>query len=430
MEFKKIKLAVVGLGYVGLPLAVAFGKTKIAPVLGFDVSKERIRELKKRRDSTDEVNKKDLRTSKVDFTFNAKDLGKANFIIVATPTPIDKFKRPNLSYIKSASKIIGQNLNKGAIIVFESTVYPGVTEEICGKEIAKYSGLKSGLDFKLGYSPERLNPGDKKHTVDKIVKIVSGQDKEALERVEKVYGLICKAGLYKAPNIRTAEASKVIENIQRDLNIALANELSLIFAKMGLDVREVMKAASTKWNIHYYEPGLVGGNCIPKDPHYLTYKAKKLGYYPQIILAGRRVNEFMPYYVASLTSKSLKEAKKKVKNAKILVMGLTFKENCKDWRNSRIGNTIRRLKSFGCKVFGYDPLLSKEEIKNFEIESVLNLKKVSKKFDAIILSVIHQQFKKLSLENLEKISSSPPILIDIKGYFKNSKKENFIYKSL
>jgi len=429
-DIKNIKLAVVGLGYVGLPLAVAFGETKIAPVLGFDISKKRIKELKKNFDRTEEVEKEDLRKSKLKYTFNPKDLKWANFIIVATPTPIDKFKRPDLSYIKSASKIVGENLNPGSIIVFESTVYPGVSEEVVAPIIEKSSGLKSGIDFKLGYSPERLNPGDKKHTVDKIVKIISAQDKETLDTIEKVYGLICKAGLYRAPNIKTAEAGKVIENIQRDLNIALANELSLIFSKMGLDVREVMRAAATKWNIQYYEPGLVGGGCIPKDPYLLTYKARKLGHYPMIILSGRKVNEFIPYYVANLIFQVLKEAKKKIKNSRILVMGLTFKANCKDYRNSRIEKTIKKLKSRGCKVFGFDPLLKKEEIETFGIKSILNLNKNREKFDAIILSVIHNQFKNLNPKIFEKISTLPPILIDIKGYFKNSKGDNIIYNSL
>jgi UDP-N-acetyl-D-galactosamine dehydrogenase len=430
MNLKNIKLAVVGLGYVGIHLAVRWGKSKIAPVLGFDVSKKRIEELKKNFDSTGEIEKRDLMKTKVKYSFNPKDLKWANFIVVAIPTPVDRFKRPNLGYLKSAAKLIGKNLRKGAIIVLESTVYPGVTEEIFGPMVEKYSRLKMGKDFKLGYSPERLNPGDKKHTVETIVKIVSAQDKETLDVIEKVYGLICKAGLYRAPNIKTAEAGKVIENVQRDLNIALVNELSLIFSKMGLDTKEVMRAAATKWNIQYFEPGLVGGNCIPKDPYLLTYKARQLGHYPQIILAGRKVNEYMPYYVAELTFRALKEAKKKIKNSKILILGLTFKENCRDYRNSRIEKTIKKLKSRGCKIFGYDPLLQKEEIETFGIKPVLNLNNNQEKFDALILSVVHNQFKNLSLKNLEEISSPPPVLIDIKGYFKNSKGENLIYKSL
>jgi UDP-N-acetyl-D-galactosamine dehydrogenase len=430
MNLKNIKLAVVGLGYVGIHLAVRWGKSKIAPILGFDVSKKRIEELKKNFDSTGEIEKRDLMKTKVKYSFNPKDLKWANFIVVAIPTPVDRFKRPNLGYLKSAAKLIGKNLRKGAIIVLESTVYPGVTEEIFGPMVEKYSRLKMGKDFKLGYSPERLNPGDKKHTVETIVKIVSAQDKETLDVIEKVYGLICKAGLYRAPNIKTAEAGKVIENVQRDLNIALVNELSLIFSKMGLDTKEVMRAAATKWNIQYFEPGLVGGNCIPKDPYLLTYKARQLGHYPQIILAGRKVNEYMPYYVAELTFRALKEAKKKIKNSKILILGLTFKENCRDYRNSRIEKTIKKLKSRGCKIFGYDPLLQKEEIETFGIKPVLNLNNNQEKFDALILSVVHNQFKNLSLKNLEEISSPPPVLIDIKGYFKNSKGENLIYKSL
>lgn len=429
-NIKNIKLAVVGLGYVGLPLAVAFGKTKMALVTGFDISKTRIEELKKNFDRIQEVEKKDLIESKVIYTYKPEDLKQADFIIVAIPTPINKSKKPNLAYIKSASKIIGQNLKKGAIIVFESTVYPGLTEEICGPMIEKCSGLKVKKDFKLGYSPERINPGDKKHTVETIVKIISAQDEKTLNVIEKVYGLICKAGLYRAPNIKTAEAAKIIENVQRDLNIALVNELSLIFSKMDLDIKEIMKAATTKWNIQYFEPGLVGGNCIPKDPHYLTYKAQKLGYSPKIILAGRRINEHMPYYVADLTLESLKEADKKIKGSKVLVMGLTFKENCKDYRNSRIENTIKKLKDKGCQIFGYDPFLSKEEINTFGVKPILSLSKNPKRFDAVILSVIHDQFKKLSLNDLKKINSSPLILIDIKGYFRKQKKDDVIYRSL
>jgi len=425
---KQIRLAVVGLGYVGLPIAVAWGKTKIALVLGFDINQRRIKELKKRYDRTGEVNKKDLILAKVKYSSNPKDLKWANFIVAALPTPIDRFKRPDLSYIKSAAKIIGENLSKNTIIVFESTVYPGVTEEICGPIIEKYSGLKCGKDFKIGYSPERINPGDKKHTIDKIVKVISAQDKKTLNLIEKVYGLICKAGLYKAPDIKTAEAAKVIENIQRDLNIALTNELSLIFQRMEISTKEVMKAAATKWNIQYFEPGLVSGHCIPVDPYYFTYKAQKMGYKPKIILAGRRINEYMPEYVADLTSRALKEAGKKIKDSKILVMGLTLKENVKDTRNSKIEKTIQKLKRKGVEVFGYDPLLSKKDVEKFGIKYIQNLS--SFKGDGVVLAIIHNQFKKLSLVNLKRLMTNPPILIDIKSHFKNLKKDNFIYKSL
>lgn len=430
VNLNKIRLTVVGLGYVGLPIAIAWSKTRIAPVLGFDVNEKRIKELKKEYDLTGEMTRKDLTEARVNYSTNPKDLRRSNFIVVALPTPIDKFKRPDLTYLKSASKTIGENLSKGAIVVFESTVYPGVTEEVCGKIIEKYSGLKSGKDFKLAYSPERINPGDKKHTIDKVIKIISAQDKNTLTAVEKVYGLICKAGLHKTPDIKTAEASKVIENIQRDLNIALTNELSLIFQKMGIDTKKVMRAAATKWNIQYFEPGLVSGHCIPVDPYYLTYKAQKLGHVPKIILAGREINEYMPIHVAELTLRALKEAKKKTKGSKILVMGLTLKEGVRDTRNAKIGRTIQSLKGAGCHVFGYDPLLPEKEIIRFGAKPILSLAKQKAKFDAIIMSVIHNEFKKLSLDNIKNLSSEPAILVDIKGFFGNQKKHGFIYRSL
>lgn len=430
MPSKEIKLAVMGLGYVGLPLAVAFGKTKLAPVIGFDISKKRIEELKRGRDKTGEVLAKDLKRAKIFFTTNPGDLKKANFIIVSVPTPITKAKKPNLSYIKSAAKTIGKNLQKGTIVVFESTVYPGVTEKVCGPIIEKHSRLKRGRDFKLGYSPERINPGDKKHTIDKIVKIISGEDKAALKKIEKVYGLICKAGLHKAPNIKTAEAAKVIENIQRDLNIALINEVSIIVSKLGLDAREIMKGAATKWNIQYFEPGLVGGHCLTKDPYYLTYLAKKMGVKAPIILAGRRINEYMPHHLAKITIQAIKEADRKRKG-KILVLGLTFKENCRDYRNSIIKETISDLKKKGYEVLGYDPLLSAEEIKEgFNIKAIKNPFGGKEKFSALILDVIHKQFKKLKLSDFEKILEKPPVLIDVKGFFRKKAKEEFIYRSL
>lgn len=429
MKLKNVKLAVVGLGYVGLPLATAFGKTKIAPVLGFDISEKRIGELRKKIDRTGEVERKDLIRAKVKFSSDPKSLSWANFIIAALPTPVDRFKRPDLSYLKSASKLIGENLRPGATVVFESTVFPGATEEVCGPIIEKFSKLKVGKDFKLGYSPERINPGDKKHTVDKIIKIISGQDKKTLDLIENVYGLICKAGLYRVPNIKTAEAAKVIENIQRDLNIALANELSLIFAKVGLDTREVMRAAATKWNIQYFEPGLVGGHCIGIDPYYLTYKAERLGYNPKVILAGRQINEYMAERVAELTFEGLKEGKKKIKDSKILVLGLTFKENVRDSRNSKIQRTIQFLKRRGCRVFGYDPMLTKEEISKFGVSPILTLFENKNKFDAIIISVCHNQFKNLNLDDIKELCSHPPVLIDLKGLFLKIKNK-LIYKCL
>lgn len=426
----KTKICIIGLGYVGLPLAVAFAK-KGYEVFGFDINKKRINDLKHNFDSAEEVESGDLKRTKIVYSANPEGLKKANFLIVAIPTPIDRAKRPNLSLLKKAAKIVGENIQKGSIVVFESTVYPGVTEEICAPIIEKYSRLKTGRDWYLGYSPERINPGDKEHTIDKVVKIVSGINKDTLDKIAKIYGSICKAGIYKAPNIKTAEAAKVIENIQRDLNIALVNELSLIFHRLGICTQEVLEAAATKWNFHRYQPGLPSGHCIPVDPYYLTHRAEELGYHPQVILAGRRINDYMAEYVAELTIQGLIEAGKRVQKAKVLIMGLTFKENVRDTRNSKVKDIIRKLKKYRVGVYGYDPLLSPEEIRDFKIKSISSLQRMPK-MDGVILPIIHNPFFKLSLSFLKKIMKKPPVLIDVKSFYlkKKPQTKGFIYKCL
>ena len=425
-----VKIAVIGLGYVGLPLAVEFAKSGFQ-VFGFDINLKRIRELEQGIDLTGEVEASELKRVKIIYSNDPQIIKKTNFLIVTVPTPVDKDKKPDLTLIKNASKIVGENLQKGSIVTFESTVYPGVTEEICAPIIEKYSRLKCGKDWKVGYSPERINPGDKEHTISKVIKIVSGMDKESLQRIAQVYNLICKNGIYKAPNIKTAEAAKVIENVQRDLNIALVNELALIFHRLGINTKEVLEAAGTKWNFHKYQPGLVGGHCIGVDPYYLVYKAEELGYHPEVIAAGRRINDYIPQYVADLTVKSLVEAGKVVQGAKILVMGLTFKENVPDVRNSKTKEVIEKLKEQGVEVFGYDPILRKEETKGFGVKNVSDLKKLPK-MDGIILCTLHNEFKKLSLKIIKKLMGKSPVLIDVKSYFLDEKPQDqgFIYKCL
>lgn len=425
----KTKICIIGLGYVGLPLAVAFAK-KGYEVFGFDI-KKRINDLKHNFDSTAEVESEDLKRTKIIYSANPEILKKANFFIVAIPTPIDRAKRPDLSLLKKAAKIVGKNIQKGSIVVFESTVYPGVTEEICAPIIEKYSHLKTGRDWYLGYSPERINPGDKEHSIDKVVKIVSGINKDTLDTIAKIYGSICKAGIYKAPNIKTAEAAKVIENIQRDLNIALINELSLIFHRLGICTQEVLEAAATKWNFHRYEPGLVGGHCIGVDPYYLTYRAEEMGYHPEVILAGRKINDYMPQYVVEMLLQGLIKAGKRVQNSKVLILGLTFKENVKDTRNSKTRDIIQKLKKNKVRVYGYDPLLSSEEIRDFKIKSISSLQRMPK-MDGVILPIIHNPFKRLSLSFLKKIMKKHPVLIDVKSFYRKQNPQNkgFIYKCL
>lgn len=423
-------VCIVGLGYVGLPLAVEFAKKGVR-VVGFDVDDKKVKELRKGRDIMGEYGKGDIKSPSITYTSNAADIGKANFMIISVPTPVTKKNKPDMRFLKSASKTVGKNIKKGNIVVYESTVYPGATEEVCVPILEKSSKLKCGRDFKVGYSPERINPGDRKHTVTKIVKVVSGIDKRTTDDIAKVYGWIVKAGTYKAKDIKTAEAAKVIENIQRDLNIALMNELSLIFDKMGINTLDVVKAAGTKWNFHTYQPGLVGGHCIPVDPYYLVHKAKKLGYNPKVILSGRSINDSMASYVARKTVQLLKDSKKKVKGARVLLMGLTFKENVADLRTTPAKAIILGLKRQGVKVIGYDPLVEPDVARRyFKITALKDFK--AGKFDAVIVSVVHDEFKKLSLEDLQKTMRGKPVLMDVKGFFKpkEAHKLGFSYKQL
>lgn len=410
-----VKVCVVGLGYVGLPLAIAF--SKVCDVIGFDVNEKRINELKKGIDSNNDVKE----VGKINFTSDAAMIKRCNFIIIAVPTPVTKNKKPDLNYLEDASKIVGLNLSKGSIVVYESTVYPGVTEEVCMPILEKFSKLRCGADFKIGYSPERINPGDNEHTVENIVKIAAGMDSESTSEIASVYSLVIKAGVFKASNIKTAEAAKVIENIQRDLNIALMNELCLIFSRMGIKTKDVIDAASTKWNFHRYVPGLVGGHCIGVDPYYLTYKAEEIGYHPQVILAGRRINDYMAEYIVELVLKGLNSVSKVLKDSKILVLGLTFKENVKDIRNSKIFDTISKLKEYGANVICFDPLVSSD---------ISNIDEVSG-IDCVILSVFHKEFSLITLDRLKEIMNPNPLLIDVRNVFDSSEavRKGFVYYS-
>lgn len=405
-------VCIVGLGYVGLPLAEEFSKH--FKVIGFDINEKKIKTLSQR-------------YNKFEITSDPLRIKQADFVIIAVPTPVTKSQQPDLNPVISASQIVGRNLKKGAIVVMESTVYPGVSEEIMAPILEKESGLAIGTEFKIGYSPERVNPGDKNHTIDKIIKIVSGMDEESADELTELYGKITT--VYKAQSIKIAEAAKVIENIQRDLNIALMNELSLIFHKMNLDTKAILDAASTKWNFLQFSPGLVGGHCIPVDPYYLVYKANELGYHAQVILAGRAINDYMPKHVAQLAIKSLNEAGKVIKGSKVLIMGLTFKENVDDIRETQVKEIIKELKEFQCEIYGYDPMISKEEIKKFEIKDLDNLDNI--KVDCIIITVIHDFFKKISLDKLIDIMNNNPILIDVRGFYnEEAKKRNIIYQKL
>ncbi|MEZ0344657.1 MAG: nucleotide sugar dehydrogenase [Caldimicrobium sp.] len=423
------QICVVGLGYVGLPLACLLAKKY--KVIGFDKNPKRIEELKKGLDITGEVDEKSLKNSNLEFTHDEKQISKCDFIIVAVPTPVDKVKNPDLSFLKSASSIVGRNLTKGSIVVYESTVFPGATEEVCVPILEKESGLKWKKDFFVGYSPERVNPGDKEHTIEKVVKVVAGDCKYSLEKIAKVYESIVEAGIYKAPNIRVAEAAKVIENIQRDINIALMNELAIIFDKLGIETKEVLKAAYTKWNFLRFEPGLVGGHCIPVDPYYLAYKSLEVGYVPQLILAGRNINESMPVFIANKVLKLLIKGGKDISNSKILVLGITFKENIPDIRNSKSFDLVNELTELGLKVFVYDPVAYPEEVKKEYGIDLLKKVEEHSPYDCIIVSVKHNSFREYTKEFFKGIMTKPFILIDVKGLFENIKEDKeFIYWSL
>lgn len=414
-------IAVVGLGYVGLPLAIEFGK--VVRTIGFDVKETRIRELKQGIDSNNETPGSDLKAAHLlEVTADPTRIRDARFIIVAVPTPVTRNKRPDLSCLMSASETVGKNLTAGSIVVFESTVYPGVTEDICVPILEKHSGLKYGHDFKVGYSPERINPGDTEHTLSNVIKVVSGCDEETLETVACVYSLVVKAGVYKAESIKCAEAAKVIENTQRDLNIALMNELALIFHKMGIDTLAVLKAAGTKWNFIRMYPGLVGGHCIGVDPYYLTYKAEELGYHPQVILAGRRINDGMGKYIAEQTVKMLIEARKTVRGSRVLLLGMTFKENVSDIRNSRVIDIVEELKEYGVELIICDPLADPEAVHE-EYKVALTPYSKDIKADAVIIAVNHSRFKDaLTTGSIQAHVSAGTngnrgVVIDVKGMF-------------
>ncbi|QLY39828.1 nucleotide sugar dehydrogenase [Hujiaoplasma nucleasis] len=426
---KKERISIVGLGYVGMPIAVAFAKK--VDVVGFDINNEKIDSYKNGFDLTKEVGNEALKNTKVDFTSDEKKLREAKFHIIAVPTPVKSDHTPDLTPVESASKIVGRNLRKGSIVVFESTVYPGVTEDICVPILEEESGLRCGIDFKVGYSPERINPGDKVHRLETITKVVSGMDKDSLETISKVYELVVDAGVYKAQSIKVAEAAKVIENSQRDINIAFMNELSIIFNKMNIDTKAVLEAAGTKWNFLNFFPGLVGGHCIGVDPYYLTYKAEQLGYHSQIILSGRRINDDMGKYVVENLIKNIINADIPVKDAKVAILGFTFKENCPDTRNTRVIDIVHELKEYGIIPVIADPEADTEEA-NKEYGIDFHAMSEIRNMDAIVVAVGHNQFLELAFKDIDamfkKNSSKNKVLIDIKGIFSRQAFENEGYK--
>lgn len=419
------KLSLVGLGYVGMPIAVAFSK-KIK-VIGFDLNSRKIALYRSGVDPTSEVGDEGVANCSVDFTDDETRLQEALFHIVAVPTPVHDDHTPDLTPVEGASRILGRNLAKGSIVVFESTVYPGVTEDVCVPILEKESGLKCGRDFFIGYSPERINPGDKTHRLENIRKIVSGMDEATLDTVAKVYELVVLAGVHRAPSIKVAEAAKVIENSQRDINIAFMNELSIIFNKMGIDTKSVLEAAGTKWNFLKFYPGLVGGHCIGVDPYYLTYKAEMLGYHSQVILAGRRINDDMGKYIAENLVKSLIRAEKNVKYAKVAILGFTFKENCPDTRNSKVFDIVKELREYGIEPLIADPIADAREahaLYDVDFVAVKSLKDM----DAVILAVAHDAFAKLQISDLDRFySPGKKVLLDVKGLMDRKSYENAGY---
>jgi UDP-N-acetyl-D-galactosamine dehydrogenase len=409
------QIAVVGLGYVGLPVAVAFGQTH--PVLGFDIKARRIAELKAGKDSTGEVAEADLARARIRFTADVEDLRSCDFFIVAVPTPVDQGNTPDLSPLVGASRSVGKALKKGDIVVYESTVYPGATEEDCIPVLEQESGLTFGVDFTVGYSPERINPGDRQHTFTKIKKIVSGSDEKTLDIVARVYESVVTAGVHRASSIKVAEAAKVIENTQRDLNIALMNELAVLFERMNIDTQEVLEAAGSKWNFLPFRPGLVGGHCIGVDPYYLTHKAAKLGYIPQVILAGRRINDNMGRFVARQTVKLMVQCKHDVSRCRVGVLGVTFKENCPDTRNSKVVDIVRELESWGVEVVIADPHADRHEL---EEEYGLHLGQVDAdhKVDALVVAVSHREYRALTAAQLRAmVRGDQPVLADVKSMY-------------
>ena len=410
---KKESLAVVGLGYVGMPIAVAFAK-KIN-VIGYDLNREKIELYKSGVDPTKEVGGDAIKATTVQFTADETELRKAKFYIVAVPTPVNPDHTPDLTPVEGASHILGRNLTKGSIVVYESTVYPGVTEDICVPILEQESGLKCGVDFKVGYSPERINPGDKVHRLETITKIVSGMDQESLDTIASAYELVVDAGVYRAGSIKVAEAAKVIENSQRDINIAFMNELSIIFNKMGIDTKSVLDAAGTKWNFLKFYPGLVGGHCIGVDPYYLTYKAEQLGYHSQVILSGRRINDDMGKYVAENCVKNLIKAEKAVKGAKVAILGFTFKENCPDTRNSKVFDIVKELREYGIEPVIADPAADAAEAKRLYGVDFVEMDSI-RGADAVILAVAHDQFAKFQMSEMDQFfGEGRKVLLDLKG---------------
>ena len=422
---KKKKLAVIGLGYVGLPIALEFaGKINI---IGFDINEARLDKMRRGIDPSGELKPESFKGKSIEFTSSIEKLGEASFFIVTVPTPIDEHNLPDLKPILSATRSIGKILKKGDYVVYESTVYPGCTEEDCVPILEELSGLKHKIDFKVGYSPERINPGDTEHTITKILKVVSGSDEEALDEIAATYQIIVQAGVHRAPSIKVAEAAKIIENTQRDVNIALMNELSIIFNKMGINTYDVLEAAGTKWNFIRFQPGLVGGHCIGVDPYYLTYKAQELGYHAQVINSGRYVNDSMGFYVAKQTVKKIIAAGKDVSKSKVLVMGATFKENVEDIRNSKVADVVKELISYGVTVEVTDPRANSDELKHeygFEL-----VKTLGKDYDAVIVAVNHNEFKSLNEEWFASALNKDGLVVDIKGMLKG-KIKNLNYWSL
>jgi len=419
---KNKTVAIVGLGYVGLPLALAFGR--VMTTIGFDVSTEKVNAYRRGNDPTGEM-ADDLfvRASQLEYTTQASDIVNADFVVVAVPTPVDIAHQPDLTPVIKASEAVGRNLKKGVTVIFESTVYPGVTEDICVPILERESGMKCGDGFKVGYSPERVNPGDKVHTLEKIVKVVSGQDDETLDQVAKLYEQVIEAGVHRAPTIKVAEAAKVIENTQRDLNIALMNELAIIFDKMDIDTIDVLEAAGSKWNFLPFRPGLVGGHCIGVDPYYLTYKAEILGYHPDVILAGRQINDSMGKYIAEQTVKKLIALHKKIKDAKVVVLGLTFKENCEDLRNSRVIDVIRELEAYGVDVLVFDPVANADEAEQAYQITMVDFNEL-KDLDAVVAAVSHDELTGIPVELFATKTNKNPLFVDIKSaYDRNALKD-------
>lgn len=413
---KEEKIAVIGLGYVGMPIAVAFAKK--VNVIGFDLNKKKIESYKNGVDPTNEVGDDEIKRSTVEFTADESKLKEAKFHIVAVPTPINLDKTPDLSPVEGASRIVGRNLTKGSIIVYESTVYPGVTEDICVPILEEESGLKCGVDFKIGYSPERINPGDKVHRLENIIKIVSGMDEESLDEIAKVYELIIEVGVHRAGSIKVAEAAKVVENSQRDINIAFMNELAMVFDRMGIDTREVVEAMNTKWNALGFTPGLVGGHCIGVDPYYFVYEAEKLGYHSQIILAGRKINDGMGKFVADAIIKKLVLANKVVRQSKVVILGLTFKENTPDTRNSKVVDIIESLKEYGIEPIVVDPEADADEAKHEYGVDLVDIKDI-RDVDCLVLAVAHDTFRQMSWNEIDALfgayKNEEKILIDVKS---------------